>query len=510
MQLTPALTDYPMEDSQDFSSLAKELPTPTFDAQLVNVKTEWLTILSGIIEQLKSGTGDLSQRLRFIISATIADINELINSFLNDVLHHQQFQKLEASWRGLSYLVDTQADYDNDVAVKVKVLNVSWKELGRDLSRAIEFDQSLFFQRLYSDEYDTPGGEPFGLLIGDYYVSHKSTPSSSVNDIESLREIGLVCTAALCPFVTGANSNLLGMESFAELDRPMDLAKIFKHPDYLRWNQLRSDESSRFIGLTLPHVLMRQPYANDGSRWGEIQFTETARHTDTDYLWGNAAYGFGGVLIRAFANTGWFADIRGGIHEFGEGGVVNNLHYSPVDNNHKHMINRAGTNVAIDDILERELSHQGLIPLCSYHSDNHSVFYSNSSLHHPKNYTTEIATANARLSSMIQYMMCVSRFGHYLKVIGRDRIGSVISAEDCQRVFQNWLNQYTTNSELANSTIKARYPLAESQVEIREQPGRIGSFNCVVHLKPHFQLDQLVSSIKLVTELSLGKVGTKL
>ncbi len=466
------------------------------------------SFLDLIINKIRLGSIQNKTQLKFFIDSAIVDLSESINTLINQILHHDRFQKIEATWLGLYHLVETQAEYNSDLAVKIKVLNISWRELGKDLSKAIEFDQSLLFQRIYSDEFDTPGGEPFGVIIGDYYVSHKTLSHTPITDVEVLNEIGHVCTAALCPFITGASPSLLGMEDFSELSQPIDLDRLFKHREYFRWTRLRDSEATRFIGLTLPNILLRKPYKNDATRSEQHAFTEADTNASSHYLWGNASFAFGSVLIRAFANTGWFADIRGGIHEFGEGGVVTNLEYSALETDPQERFTRPATNVQIDDLLERELSHHGFIPLCSFHTEQHSVFYSNSSLHDPKHYKSEVATANARMSAMIQYMMCVSRFGHYLKIIGRDRIGSVISAEDCQRVFQNWLNQYTTSSEMASSTIKARYPLSESRVTISEQPGKLGSFNCIVHLKPHFQLDQLVSSIKLVTELSLGKVGT--
>ncbi|MGI1678142.1 MAG: type VI secretion system contractile sheath large subunit [Cellvibrionaceae bacterium] len=442
----------------------------------------------------------------YIVEQLIIEIDTKINSQINEILHHPRIKQLEASWRGLKYLVDTEADYDEDLTVKVKVLNASWAEVGKDLTRAIEFDQSQVFQRIYSDEFDTPGGEPFGVVLGDYQISHRNHQGSVINDLDTLNEISHVATAALCPFITGVDSSLFGLNSFREFGYSLDFENVFNQKEYIKWSSLRESESTRFIGLTLPHTLMRKPYKADGTRPESFVFNETCKDGDKDYVWGNSCYSFGGILIRAFANTGWFADIRGGVHEYGEGGVVKDLQYANFDVDPHSVAARPATNVQIDDFLERELSDLGFIPLCSYHSAATSTFYSNSSLHKPPHYPSEIASTNAKLSSMIQYMLCVSRFGHYIKVIGRDKIGTVISAQDCQRVFQNWLNQYTTASEGSSQVLKARYPLAESKVEIREQPGKIGCFTCVVYLKPHFQLDQLVSSIKLVTELAVGNI----
>ena len=463
-------------------------------------------LLSWLYDRIRVGAVQTPAQLKFLLQMTVVELTEAVNQQINEIIHHERFKQLESSWHGLQQLVATKTDYSSDLFVKIKVLNVSWRELSRDVTKALEFDQSQFFQRIYSDEFDTPGGEPFGILLGDYYVSHKPRANHSVSDIEALHEIGNVCTAALCPFITGASPSILGLDSFTELNNPPQLSALFNQKEYTRWHRLREHEASRFIGLTMPQVLMREPYNDDGTRWERHKFKETTSQLE-HYLWGNACYSFGSVVIRAFANTGWFADIRGGVHEFGEGGVVQNLNYQPLETDISNNSARPATEMQIDDILERELSSHGFIPLCSYHTQEHSVFYSNSSLHNPPQYSSEITNANARMSCMIQYMLCVSRFGHYLKVIGRDRIGSVISAQDCQRVFQNWLNQYTVSSDGSNSTIKARYPLSESRVEIKEQAGKLGSFTCIIHLKPHFQLDQLVSSIKLVTELSLGRVG---
>lgn len=446
-------------------------------------------------------------RANYLIQEAIVSIDALICEQIDAIIHHPRFKQLEASWRGLQYLVDTEAEYDQDLTIKIKLLNVRWSELAKDVGRAIEFDQSLLFQRLYSDEFDTPGGEPFGVVLGDYQISHRPRPGTGYTDLEVMSEISQVATAALCPFITGVSGSLFGLDSLREFGYSMDLQAIFSQQEYTKWRALRQQESTRFIGLTLPDMLMREPYLDDGTRPENFNYNETTQDADTDYVWGNSCYAFGSILVRAFANTGWFADIRGGVHEFGEGGVVKGLQYAKFEGGRKAMAARPAANLQIDDFLERELGELGFIPLCSYHSVGSSAFYSNSSLHQPPNYNSEIANTNARLSAMIQYMLCVSRFGHYLKVIGRDKIGRFISAQDCQRLFQNWLNRFTTDSDDSSSVLKARYPLSEAKVEVHEQPGKPGYFTCVIYLKPHFQLDQLVSSIKLVTELAVGTIS---
>lgn len=438
------------------------------------------------------------------IERLIVELDRLIGRQLDAILQHPRFQELEASWRGLAYLVETEAEYDENLSVKIKALNISWQELARDVTRALEFDQSNLFQKLYSEEFGTPGGEPFGVVLGDYQVSHRPRPGINVSDLDVLREVARIATAALCPFITSASSSLLGYDSFHEMMHAGDLLDHFQQREFAAWRALRNDEHARFLGLTLPRVLMREPYRHDGTRQEAFIYQEDVSVGPGSYLWGNACYAFGGVLVRAFASTSWFADIRGGIHEFGEGGVVRNLVYSRFNSDRSRIATRAATEVQIDDFTERDLSDLGFIPLCSYHSAEHTVFYSNSSAHEPIKYGSEIANINAKLSAMIQYMLCVSRFGHYIKLIGRDKIGSFANPKDCERLLQNWLNQYTTSSEGASAELKARYPLASSRVEITEQPGRPGYFTCVIHLQPHFQLDQLVSSIRLITELAVG------
>ena len=444
-----------------------------------------------------------SQQAAALIRQAIVDLDDLLQRQIDNILHHPEFQQLEASWRSLHYLVETEAEYDEDLTVKIKVLDVSWAELARDVTRAIEFDQSQLFHRIYSDEFDMPGGEPFGVMLGDYQISHKAHKGVSATDIEVLNEMAQISTAALCPFISNVSSTLFGLDDMTELGQPLNLDNTFRQTEYAKWRSMREHEDMRFVGLTVPSTLMREPFEDDSTRPENFRYRERVVDTE-DYLWGNACYAFGGVLIRAFANTGWFADIRSGAHDYGEGGAVKNLFYAHFESDKKRLTTRPATNVQINDFLERDLGDLGFIPLCSYHTAEHSAFYSNNSLHDPIEYDSEIATINARLSSMIQYMLCVSRFGHYIKVMVRDKIGSFVSAIECQNFLQSWLNGYSTSSEGLSAELKARYPLASSKVDIHEKPGRPGYFTCVVHLQPHFQLDQLVSSIRLVTELAVG------
>jgi len=439
------------------------------------------------------------------VEQLIVQLDQRLTRQLDAILHHPRLQRLEASWRGLQSLVQLAAAAADDThSIRLRILNIGWRELANDVTRALEFDQSHVFRCIYSQTFGMPGGEPFGVILGDYAVSHRMRPGMPTDDTRVLGEMAQIAAAALCPFIVNADSALLGLDSHRDLRATDSLEALFRHADYRQWNTLRQDEHSRFLGLTLPRVLMRRPYRDDGTRNDGLAYREECAGDTGHYLWGHACYAFGGVLLRAYADNGWFADIRGGGHESGDGGEARRLIHAPFDLDNRGLLPRPATEVRLDDLSERCLSESGLIPLCSQNGSGTAVFFSNSSLHAPQDYDSDNAGLNARLSAMIQYMLCVSRFGHYIKLMVRDWTGSIVNTTDCQRRLQEWLNRYTTASEDSSAELKARYPLASSRVELMEQPGRPGHLSCVIHLQPHFQLDQLMSSIRLVTELAVG------
>jgi type VI secretion system ImpC/EvpB family protein len=434
----------------------------------------------------------------------IARLDELLSAQVNAILHHPRFQKLEASWRGLRYLTEQAAEREN---VRIRVLDASWKTLSRDLDRAIEFDQSQLFNKVYSEEFGTPGGEPFGVLIGDYEVRHRPGPEHPVDDVAVLlRGIAQVAAAAFAPFIAAAHPALFGLNSFRDLSLPTDVSAVFQQREYLPWNTFRGSEDARFVGLTLPRVLMRKPYEDDGSRIDGFRFHERVEGPDNSrYLWGNAAYAFAGVLIRAFAEQGWLANIRGVREGSLEGGLVTGLPVHAFSTDREGLVPKCSTDVVITDAQDKELAELGFIPLCRCKDTEWSAFYSTPSVQRPdKGYDNIAAAINARLSTMLQYMLCVARFGHYLKVIGRDKLASFSSPAECERYLQRWLLDYVTSSEDASFEVKAKYPLREASVQVREQPGKPENYLCVVHLRPHFQLEQVVSTVRLVTELTVG------
>lgn len=440
------------------------------------------------------------QALIDALDRDIAEIDALLTDQVNAILHAPRFQKLEASWRGLAYLCGIA---DGVEGVLVRVLNAHWAEICRDLERAIEFDQSGLFEKIYSDEFGMPGGKPYGVLIGDYAVQHRPGPGHKTDDVAALSALAQVAAAAFAPVVLGCEPAMFGTDSFQDFGLNFDVRVAFSQPEYQRWLRLQSNEDARFIGITVPRILMRLPYLDDGQRHEAFRYREDARGLKPeDHLWGNAAYAFGGVLIRAFGASGWFADIRGTRRDETAAGLVTGLPVPWFATDAQGVAPKPVTEVVVNENLEKELADLGFVPLSRTKDLPLAVFYGNASLHRPPRYDTAIANANARLSVMLQYILCVSRFSHYLKVIGRDRTGSLTSADDCQRMLMSWLLNYVTGNDDAGPETKARYPLREAAVEVRDVPGKPGSFRCTIHLKPHFQLDQVVSSFKLVTELA--------
>ena len=430
----------------------------------------------------------------------IARIDELISEQLNQILHHARFQKLEAAWRGLWYLVKQYSEHDN---VKIKVLSISWKELCKDIGKAIEFDQSQLFKKIYSDEFGTPGGEPFGVLIGDYEISYRPSQGSNYDDISILEGVSQIAAASFAPFITSVASEFFGLDEFDSLAMPQSFEQIFAQTEYTRWRALRDKPDSRFVGLTLPRILMRKPYAVQNKAMGGFIFRENVGGPGKEnYLWGNSCYAFASILIREFINVGWFGHIRGVPRGYLGGGLVNDLTVTEFGTDAPGVAPKLLTDVLISDRVERRLSDQGFIPLCHCFETSLAAFYSNQSVQKPKAMKTNLDNTNARLSTMLQHIMCCSRIAHYLKVIIRDKLGSFLSARECEAYLQKWINHYTTGRDDLEWSEQARYPLREANVQVKSQPGKPGIYMCIMRLKPHYQLDDMVSELELVTELA--------
>lgn len=434
------------------------------------------------------------------VDRDIAWIDSMMRAQVDACLHHPRFQGLEAAWLGVSFLVNQSDGMDG---VKIRVLNLSWQELCRDLDRAIEFDQSHLFGKIYNQEFGMPGGEPYGVLIGDYEVWHRRGAGHPTDDVAALKGMSQIAAAAFAPFVVGCSPVTLGIDRFRELGVPINLSEQFNQPEYARWRSFQDSEDARFVGLVLPRVLMRQPYRDDGSRVDMFRYWEDVSDpSGDDYLWGTAVFAFASVLVRAYDSYGWFADIRGVRRDEISGGLVVGLPVESFGTDKDGIAIKYSTDVSVSERQEKELSDLGLIPLSKSKDTEYSLFYSNQSAQKPKRYGSAAADVNARMSAMLQYMFCVGRFAHYVKVIGRDRVGSYATPEECQNYLRKWLLAYTNADDNASNATKAKYPLREAFVEVRESPGNPGNFNCTIHLRPHFQLDQVISNFKLVTEVA--------
>lgn len=455
------------------------------DAQVERSKS----LISDFVEQVMNGQLVMSKNLEASINARIAEIDRLLSAQVNEIMHHEKYQKLEGSWRGLHHLV---FETETSTILKIRVMNVSKESLGKELEKAIEFDQSTVFKGIYEQEYGMFGGEPFGLLIGDYEITNHP------KDINFLKKMSEVAAAAHAPFITSASPRLFGWDSFTELTEVRDLAKIFDQVEYGPWRSFRESEDSRYVGLTLPHTLMRLPYNADGEPTETFNFTEDVDGKDhSKYLWGNAAYSFGTRVTEAFALYNWCVAIRG----VEGGGLVTGLPYHTFSTDEGEVALKCPTEIAITDRREKEFSDLGFIPLVHCKNQDYAAFFGAQSCNKPKKYNTDEANANARLSSQLQYMFAVSRVAHYLKSICRDKIGSFMSRGDCEDFLNRWIMNYVTPDDTAAQSVKAKFPLRDARVDVMEVPGKPGAYKAIAYLRPHFQLDELSVSLRLVAEL---------
>lgn len=446
---------------------------------------------------------DDADDIRLAIHQSIADIDHQINDLINVIIHQPKFQKLEASWRGLWYLAEQAEGCKN---VKIKVLNISWLEVSKDIDRALDFDQSSLFQKVYSEEYGTPGGEPYAVLVGDYTISHKSSKNHPYDDVATLEGLAQISAAAFSPFIASASHELFGLDHFGELGQPLNLKAIFKQKEYIKWNALRERTDSRFIGLTLPSTLGRLPYRKTEGSYKGVFFNEKPQHNSLKgQLWSNSCYAFAGILIREFDNVGWFGHIRGVPRDQIGGGLLTNSFTDSFPTDKEGLISKPITEVVITDTVEKDISELGFIPLCQCFDVPFAAFFNNQSIQKPKKDSNKNTQINARLSAMLQHVMCGSRIAHYIKVMIRDKIGSFLSASECESFLRKWLFNYTTGREDLNWEEQARFPLRRAAVNVREHPEKPGQYICVIHIVPHYQVDQMVSELELVTELAQSK-----
>jgi type VI secretion system protein ImpC len=446
-------------------------------------------LIKRFVGEVLEGSITVGRDTEAMINARIAQLDHLISLQLNEIMHTPEFQKLEGTWRGLKYLL---SQTETSTMLKIKVLNVSKKELLRDLQRAPEFDQSALFKKVYEEEYGVFGGAPFGALVGDYEFGRNG------QDIELLEKVSQVAAAAHAPFITGASVEMFNLESFSQLDQPRDLGKIFDNTEYAKWKAFRQTEDSRYVALTLPRMLLREPYGQATVPVEAFGYEEHVDGTEHDkYLWGNAAWALAARVNQAFAQYGWCACIRG----VESGGLVEGLPVHNFRTDSGDVAMKCPTEVPITDRREKELADLGFAPLVHCKGTPNAAFFSVQSAQKAKVYDKDAATANARISAQLPYIFAVSRFAHYLKTMMRDKIGGYMSRSEAQTFLNNWIANYVVANPDAAMSVKAKRPLKEARVDVQEDPRKPGVYRAIAFLRPHFQLDELSVSMRLVAEL---------
>jgi type VI secretion system protein ImpC len=451
----------------------------------VTARERGKNLVSEFVAQVLDGAMTVSKDAEAMINARIAQIDHLISIQLNEILHNEQFQKLESTWRGLKYLLDQSETSSN---LKIKILNSSKKELLRDLQRAPEFDQSALFKKVYEEEFGIFGGSPFAGIVGDYEFGR------GAEDIDLLEKISQVAASAHAPFISAASPDMFNLDTFTQLDAPRDMGKIFDTTEYAKWKSFRASEDSRYVALTCPRILMRLPYGKETKPVEGFGYEE---RVDSKYLWGNAAYSLAARMTNAFAQYGWCAAIRG----VEGGGLVQGLPVHNFYTDSGDVAMKCPTESPITDRREKELADLGFAPLVHCKGTDYAAFFSVQSANKPKLFDSDAANANARLSAQLPYIMACSRFAHYLKAMMRDKIGSFTSRTECERWLNKWITNYVTPDDNASAAVKAQYPLRDAKIEVVEVPGKAGAYRAVAFLRPHFQLDELSVSLRLVAEL---------
>jgi type VI secretion system protein ImpC len=481
------------EVSEFDSLLQKEFKVQKDSAKQSAVKAAVQTLA----QQALSASALVSDDAIKSIEAIIAELDKKLSEQISLIIHHEDFKSLEGTWRGLHHLV---SNTETDETLKIRVINVSKKEVAATIKKfkGTNWDQSPLFKKVYEDEFGTPGGQPYGCLIGDYYFD-QSPP-----DVEVLAGMAQISAAAHAPFITAGAPRVLGMESWQELSNPRDLTKIFQTPEYAPWRSLRDSEDARYLGLTMPRFLARQPYGAKSNPVEEFDFEEDVEGADhSKYVWANSAFAMGTNITRSFKLYGWCANIRG----TESGGMLEGLpcHTFPTDDGGVDM--KCPTEIAITDRREAELAKNGFMPLSHYKNTDYAVFMGAQSLQKPTVYDDPDATANANLAARLPYLFATCRFAHYLKCMVRDKIGSFKSRADMEMWLNKWIKNYVTENPTATDEQKSRYPLAAASVEVLDVAGNPGYYTSKFYLKPHFQLEGLTVSLRLVSKLPSEKGG---
>ncbi|WP_428353122.1 type VI secretion system contractile sheath large subunit [Methyloprofundus sp.] len=492
VEATGAVEEAGTQEGSDFSALLQKEFKPKTDRAKEAVENAVKTLA----EQALTDTALISDDAVKSIESIIAELDKRLSDQVNQVLHHADFQKLEGSWRGMHHLVNNT---ETDEMLKIKVLNISKKDVHKTLKKfkGTAWDQSPIFKKVYEHEYGQFGGEPFGCIMGDYEFDH------SPPDVEFLNGIAEVSAAAHVPFIAAAAPKLMNMDSWQELADPRDLTKIFQTPEYASWRSLRESEDSRYIGLAMPRFLSRLPYGAATDPVEEFDFEEDVEGADhKKYTWSNSAYAMAVNINQSFKLYGWCSRIRG----IESGGAVEGLptHTFPTDDGGVDM--KCPTEIAISDRREAELAKNGFMPLLHKKNSDFAAFIGAQSLQKPFEYDDPDATANANLSARLPYLFATCRFAHYLKCIVRDKIGSFKERDDMEKWLNKWINNYVeANPATASEADKARRPLAAAEVVVEEVEGNPGYYSAKFFLRPHYQLEGLTVSLRLVSKLPSEK-----
>jgi type VI secretion system protein ImpD/type VI secretion system protein ImpC len=438
--------------------------------------------------------------LRGALDRDIAAIDAMLSEQVDAILHHPRLARLEGSWRGLAWLVENA---DLSARLKVKVLNAGWPVICRDLEIASEFDQSQLFRKIYEEEFGSPGGEPYGFLLVDHEVRHRSDATSRTDDVGALAALSGVAAAAFSPVIVGAAPALLEVDDFEDLANVLEITAPLRNAEHARWRGLSGRTDMRFVGVALPRMLARVPWEDDGTRADGFRYAEYAP-ASAHRVWSNAGYAFAAVVARAFAAFAWPADVRGVETDRVGGGLVQDVPAEPFATDRDRAWTRIPLEIVWNDRQERELLNAGLIPLASIPNSEELVFGAVRSLQNPQRHVgvnAGAADANARLSSQINSILCASRFAHHLKMMGRQMVGSFRTADEIQRDLQKWLTRFVNANTSVSGDSRARFPLVAGQVDVQENAGKPGSFGCVVRLQPHYQIDDVAATFQLVTDL---------
>ena len=491
----------PVEESLSNQSEAAEVLETGFLEQAISAtrqtpRDETEELLKTLTQEALNGTVSWDKSLTVTINSAIEAIDIALSKQLSAIMQSEKFNKLEGSWRGLHHVV---MNSETSSQLKIRVLNASKKEIQKDLEKAVEFDQSQTFKKIYESEFGTAGGEPYAALIGDYEFS------SHPNDVDLLSNISNIAAAGFCPFIAATAPQMFGFESFSELSKPRDLEKIFDSAEYIKWRGFRDSEDSRFVTLTMPRVLARLPYGQDTKPIEAFNFEEGSLDNEgrqlqsnhDHYCWMNAAYAMGATLSRSFAEYGWCTSIRGAEG----GGKVEGLPSHTFVSDDGDMDQQCPTEIGITDRREAELSKLGFLPLCHYKNTDYAVFFGAQTTQKPKKFDDPDTTANYAISARLPYIMATARIAHFLKVMGRDKIGSFVEASEAEEWLNKWINTYVNNSSDASAEMKARYPLREAKVEVKEVPGQPGSYSAIAHLQPWLQMEELSASLRLVAKI---------